>query len=321
MTTQTAAPPPAKFGPRAADPWFYGWRYVTRPGPDGKPVWEQVPLTAEDVLHPQEDDFIVTTDAHDTIRDYLKHVFRWRLSARPGALVLCDHRVDWQVPGIRAHGPDLTVLFDARTWDPHRGTYPVRDEGATPALVVEVTSPSTRENDLDKKVMHYCLAGIPQYLIVDFRETDNGWQVVFLAYRPSPEGPVRQILQEPNRVWLPALDLWVAAEGDQVVCLLPDGSPIGDFTEVMREAEEAERRADEEHQRAVAAEQLAAAEQARAEAEKARADAERRQAEAERERADAERLRADAERQQAEKERQRADALEAELRRLRGDNP
>ena len=34
------------------DPYRYGWRYVCRPGANGRKVWEQVPLTLEDVLHP-----------------------------------------------------------------------------------------------------------------------------------------------------------------------------------------------------------------------------------------------------------------------------
>jgi Uma2 family endonuclease len=299
--TEPAAPTPATHGPRAADPWFYGWRYVRRTRPDGTTYSEQVPLTSWDVLHPQEDDFIVANDAHDRIRLYLKAVFRWRLADRPGGwLVLGDHRVDWQTAGLIPHGPDVTVLSGSGPWDPHRGTYPVRDMGATPALVVEITSPSTREKDLDEKVTHYWRAGVPQYVIIDSREEDAGWQVVFLAYTPGPSGPVRAVLREPNRAWLPALDLWLAAEGDQVVCLLPDGTPVGDFTEAMRELQAAERRA---------------------EAERRRADAERRRADEERRLREAERRRADAEQQRADAAERRTNELEAELRRLRGENP
>ena len=200
MTPQTAVEQPL-YGPRSRDPWFYGWRCIRRDGPDGHVYTERVPLTAWDVLHPQEEDFIVTNEAHDRILNYLKAVFNSRLADKSGALVLSDHRVDWQTAGLIPHGPDVVVLFDSAPWDIHRGTFPVRDMGAQPVLVVEVTSPSTRDTDMDDKVREYTLAGIPQYVIVDFREEDTGWQIVFLAYKPSPEGPVRQILPEPNRDW------------------------------------------------------------------------------------------------------------------------
>lgn len=299
--------PVATHGPRAQDPWFYGWRFVTRTRPDGTTYDEQVPLTSEDVLHPQEGDFIVTNDAHDQICDYLKGVFRWRLRGRPGALVLKDHRIDWQRAGLLPHGPDVTVFADAPAWNRHRATYPVGDMGATPLLVIEVTSPSTRNKDLNEKVAHYARAGIPQYVIIDPQEDDTGWQVSFLDYRPGPTVAVRQLSAEPNRVWLPAVELWLAAEGDEIVCLLPDGTPVDDFPEVMAELQtvRAERDALEAERNSIAAERDAVA-------------AERDVVAAER---DAERRRADAEAAARADMEQKFKQMEAELRRLRGGNP
>ena len=46
-------------------------------------------------------------------------------------------------------------------------TLDVAAEGARPALVVEVTSPSTRENDLGTKPDFYHRAGVPLYVIAD----------------------------------------------------------------------------------------------------------------------------------------------------------
>ncbi|HEX4610222.1 MAG TPA: Uma2 family endonuclease [Urbifossiella sp.] len=260
--------------PTATDPYFYGWRYVARTGPDGAVVRERVPLTAWDVLHPQEDDFIVHNDAHDNTCTYLKSVFRYRLRNRPGALVLSDHRIDWQAAGLVPHGPDVAVFLGANPWDPYRGTYPVRDEGAHPVLVVEVTSPSTRDKDFDEKVTEYYRAGVPLYVIVDLRppgDNEAPPEIRFLAYRPSPEGPVRVLPREPNRVWLPELDLWLAAEGDRVVCLEPDGSPVGDYEEVARERDDARADAVQSRVQAAEAEARATAETARASAEAARA--------------------------------------------------
>jgi hypothetical protein len=46
------------------DPFRYGWRYVKRVLPDGTVDLEQMPLTLEDVLHPQEEDHISYTNLH-----------------------------------------------------------------------------------------------------------------------------------------------------------------------------------------------------------------------------------------------------------------
>ena len=58
--------------PPPEDPFYYGWRYVERKLPDGSTEWEQVPLTLEDVLHPEEGDCIVNNTAHDDTLRYLK---------------------------------------------------------------------------------------------------------------------------------------------------------------------------------------------------------------------------------------------------------
>ena len=39
-----------------SDPYRYGWRYVRQDRDDGTYVTEQIPLTLEDVLHPEEGD-------------------------------------------------------------------------------------------------------------------------------------------------------------------------------------------------------------------------------------------------------------------------
>ena len=64
--------PPVPSGSDKDDPFRYGWRYVRRVQPDGTTVIDQIPLTFEDLLYPEEDDFVVQDavckDAHDTTR-------------------------------------------------------------------------------------------------------------------------------------------------------------------------------------------------------------------------------------------------------------
>jgi hypothetical protein len=96
------------------DPHRYGWRYVRVEAPDGTETFEQVPLTEEDLLFPQEDAFIAETDAHDNDGGYLKQVFQAQLASDPTAAVVRNCRVDWSLPGVRPLGPDVAVFFGVK---------------------------------------------------------------------------------------------------------------------------------------------------------------------------------------------------------------
>lgn len=57
--------------------------------------------------------------------------------------------------------PDVTIICDPAKLDKRKGTY-----YGPPALVVEVASPSTLEDDLGYKKLLYEKAGVPEYLFV-----------------------------------------------------------------------------------------------------------------------------------------------------------
>src|SRR5437016_1022198 len=113
MSTVSKPRPPEPPEPES-DPYRYGWRYVRVTRPDGAEEFDQVPLTLEDVLFPEEGDFIVQSDPHDSDRGYLKAVFKARLGDDPTAVVLSDCRVDWNIPRVRPLGPDVAVFFGVR---------------------------------------------------------------------------------------------------------------------------------------------------------------------------------------------------------------
>jgi colicin import membrane protein len=260
-TVTTPAPPPAD------DPFRYGWRYVRRPTPDDPDHLEPVPLTLEDVLHPEVGDFIVHSDRHETDRMYLTAVLRARLEAHGRAIVLSDVRVAWDVPDLRPHGPDVMVipgLRERRDWS----TFDVAEEGVRPALIIEITSPETRENDVVWKVAHYARAGVAQYVIVDNIGRRGERQLRLLDYRLVGDTYRLQPTDERGWVYLELADLWVGVEGDHVVCYADDGTAFGDYATVVQQAAEAEARARQE-----AAARAEAEEQARREA-AARAEAE-----------------------------------------------
>jgi len=306
------------------DPFRYGWRYVRRPTPDDPDHLEPVPLTLEDVLHPEVGDFIVHSDRHETDRMYLTAVLRARLEAHGRAIVLSDVRVAWDVPDLRPHGPDVMVipgLRERRDWS----TFDVAEEGVRPALMIEITSPETRENDVVWKVAHYARAGVAQYVIVDNVGRRGERQLRLLDYRLVGDTYRLQPPDERGWVYLELADLWVGVEGDHVVCYADDGTAFGDYATVVQQAAEAEARARQEAAARAEAEARARQEAAaRAEAEaRARAAEEQAQREATA-RAEAEALaRAAAEQAQrgaaARVELEvRLRELEAELRRLQG---
>jgi colicin import membrane protein len=114
-------------GGRAQNPYRYGYRYVRITRPDGTKAFDQVPLTEEDVLHPKVGDFIVQTDAHDEDRIYLEQVFGTELEHEPAAVVISDHVVEWNIPGVRPLAPDVAVFFNVKRRDDWE-TFNVRAE-------------------------------------------------------------------------------------------------------------------------------------------------------------------------------------------------
>src|SRR5439155_18105910 len=89
----------------AADPYRYGWCYVRRDQADGTYVMAQVPLTLEDVLHPQEGDQVTHSDAHQRRRRYLVNMLEAQLAHDSTVVVLDDVRIAWDHPDLKPHGP------------------------------------------------------------------------------------------------------------------------------------------------------------------------------------------------------------------------
>jgi len=266
MSTVSTSKPPIPPASKP-DPYRYGWRYVRVEGPDGSVSLNQVPLTLEDVLFPEMGDFIVQTDAHTGDWTYLRVVFKARLAGDASAVVVTDCRVDWNIPGVRPLGPDVAVFFDVkrrRDW----ATLDVAAEGARPVLVVEITSPDTRQNDLVSKVDYYYRAGVPLYVIADAKdEHDQGRRLELIAYRHTPQGYERIAPDARGWIWLEPVRLWLGVRPDgrlgydRLACFDADTlEEIGDYTAISKALEiEAEARAQAEAQARVATEAKARA--------------------------------------------------------------
>jgi Uma2 family endonuclease len=249
------------------DPFFYGWREVERVTATGEVVFDMVPLTEEDALHPLEEDHVTQGSAHGRRCRYLADVIEGQMSDIPTALVLADVRVDWGVTGVRPHGPDVAVFLgvgERRDW----GTFHVKAEGARPVLVVEVTSPATVRNDREKKRGHYALARIPLYVLVDPLAARRPGLPTLVGYTLVGDDYQEMALDERGYLWLEPVRLWLGFVDGEVVCLDEAGQPMGDYPALLQElgqerqarlaaqrARREERRArQEEHQARLAAE-------------------------------------------------------------------
>jgi Uma2 family endonuclease len=214
------------------DPFFYGYRYVKRTLPSGQVVLDQVPLTPEDVLHPQEEDHVTQNDVHYRIVTYLYNVLRGLLAATADAVVLSDMLVKWNHPEIRGHGPDIAVFFGVRERKPWR-SFNVAEEDARPALIIEVTSPATRSADLVDKLEHYDLVGVPLYVIVDVVLRKEQIIVRLFGYRQGEPTYTVVAPDERGRIKLAPLNVWLAVEDQAVVCYDEHDAPLPDYAEAL----------------------------------------------------------------------------------------
>lgn len=248
------------------DPYRYGWRWRKVERADGRVEYEQVPLTYDDLLHPEEEDFIVQSHFHNRRCTYLCDVFRERVERDVTAVVLCDNRVAWDVPELKAHGPDIMVILGVRERHTRHNwtTFDVGDEGVRPALIVEVTSWSTRPNDLGIKRSHYEAAGVPLYIIVDGLDDQGHDSLRLLGYALTPSGYQPMQPDEDGRLWLAPVGVWLGMSEGEILCYDERGAPLGDYVALAQAlAAEAQARVFAEAQAQAAQAQAQAERQAR----------------------------------------------------------
>jgi len=251
----------------------YGWRLVERTGPDGKIEYDEVPLSLEDVLHPEYGDVL----PHDTARGrdlvYLSGVLQRQTAGDPTALVLFDVLVFWDIPGLKQHSPDLSVFFGVRRRQESYTRFDVAEEGVRPTLLIEVVSPDYRDTDIITKVDHYHRAKVPFYVIVDRERVEGPPRLI--GYRYQPKCYQLMPLDDQGRLWIEPVRLWLGTRENRVVCW--DGATnqeLGDYTRVSQELAEAEARATEAQTQAKKAETQAKKAQEEAKTAQAQAEAE-----------------------------------------------
>jgi Uma2 family endonuclease len=269
------APPPAE------DPFRYGYREVRRRRPGGGSDLLQMPLTLWDLLHPQVGDRPMHGLRHARECRYLWSVLEARVADDPHALVLNDTPVYWDVPGIGHHSPDVALIFDVERPRDDWPSFHVAFEGVRPALLLEVVSPASRDNDVVAKLADYHRALVPLYVIVD-RVREEDWPTI-CGYRYRPDAYEPTPLDGQGCLLLEVVGLKLGTVQNRVVLYdARTGEEVGDYAAVCEalEVEMAARRAAEERARAAEEQARAEAQARQAAEEQARAAAEaRRQAE------------------------------------------
>ena len=153
-------------------------------------------------------------------------------------------------------------------------------------MVIEITSPSTRNLDLNEKLVIYHQAGVPRVVLIDAANPRHPEVIGLQVYDWAEAGYQVVDLEPPLRVWLEELKFHISIEDNTVVLRDRNLTEIEDFTEQERARWAEWERAEAERIRAERAELTVGAERDRAEAEKARAEAARETAAAERARAE-----------------------------------
>lgn len=263
-----------------ADAWEakfpYGWREERTQLPNGNWVWQRLPLTLYDALHPQEDDVLMPNHEHEQLRTYLTNVIMAQVVDDSTAVVLSDTNVKWDVIEIAPHRPDLALIFGVRkkqNW----GTFDVVEEGTRPSLIIEITSPKTRHLDFKEKYQQYEQVGVLFYAIIDLQRGKREVVRSLHGFRLTPEGYIPLPLNERGRLWLEPVGIYLAISGQAVVCYDKQGNLIQGYAALAKSKRAAEKRATAERARARAAEARAIEEmQARTAAEARAAELEER---------------------------------------------
>jgi len=154
--------------PGAEDPFRLGfrWRYVT--GPDGREVLDQIPLTPEDLLYPQEGDHVAQGFPHLSFVHPWADALRCHLEKRPGIVVTSDVLLVLRHDG-KTCSPDVAVIegsFDPSKIEAavHLGTV-----GGRLVFALEAVSAKEQEmvdKDLKRNPQRYAAEGVEEYFTV-----------------------------------------------------------------------------------------------------------------------------------------------------------
>ncbi len=233
---------PAEDLPPPDDLFFYGWREVAL-WVDGIEVGARMPLTLEDVIHPQLGDYVLQNISHALLCDDLEDGLKSHIGHEPGTVILNDVGIDWGIPDFKVHSPDLAVIRGVQEFL-KKGLFDLKRSKGYVVLVLEVTSPSTRKVDVEgehnpNKVEEYAQAGAAIYILVDAANWEEGYPPPIIVYMLGEDGNYhRQTPDARGWFWIEALQVWIGPYGDWVAWYDKDENKLN----THMEAEQARKR-------------------------------------------------------------------------------
>ncbi len=284
---------------------------------DSTALLEPIQATVDEIEYPESDgEPMGESGIHVLATMHLLNALRYFLREYLDIYVIADMFLYYEEGNPRSvKAPDLMVVKDVDA-SYERSTFKTWVEQAIPAVVIEVSSPSTAFEDLTVKHRLYESLEINEYFIFDplgefLEEQLNGFRLQSGRYVSIPfnlDGTMTSY----------ELNARLRVEDYLLRIIDPaTNTPVPGLSEAMYEAARAMKRAEQEIQRAEQEAQRAEQEAQRAEQEAHRAEQEAHRAEQEAHRAEQEAQRAEQEAQRAEQEAQRANAAEAEVERQR----
>jgi hypothetical protein len=245
--------------PGVKDPFRLGFRWRRTTTPDGREDLEQIPLTPEDLVYPQEGDQVSQGLPHFSFLHPQADAMRRHLGRRPGILVTCDVVLVLRHDG-KTCGPDVAVIEGDVDTSKITGAVHLAAVGGRLAFAFEAVSTSEKEiedKDLEKNMVRYAKEGVEEYFTV-YPVVER--KVRDLVGRRLEKGGYVEIAPDADgRVYSRKLDLYFqidAASEELVVVDATTGERLltSDEEEAGRRQEAAARRQAEER-----AEQEAAA--------------------------------------------------------------
>ncbi|HXD89139.1 MAG TPA: Uma2 family endonuclease [Urbifossiella sp.] len=231
----------------------------------------QLAIDADLVLYPSSDGQPMgETWIHVQTIMMLTQAMEVFFEKRSDALITSDMFWYWERGNKSAVvAPDVMVILGLKNPDPpsRRSYFSWKEGGLIPAVVFEIASENTYEEDLDEKLALYERLGVPEYFLYD----PEGFYL-----KPALQG-FRLKQKKYRRIRTAAMEsrLGFRLRGEGTMLRVIDaktGKPIPSNAEIREALLKTQSQAVKQAQRAAAETQRAAAEAQRAAAEKERAD-------------------------------------------------
>ncbi len=162
------APARQRPAPEAKDPFRLGFRERLTTTPDGREVFVRIPLTAEDLVYPEEGDHVAQGMPHFSLLHPWAEAMRCYLEKRPGLVVTSDVLLKLRHDG-KTSGPDVAVIEGDFDPDEIEGGIHLEDVGGRLVFAFEVVStsePEIEDKDLTKNPQRYAAEGVEEYFTV-----------------------------------------------------------------------------------------------------------------------------------------------------------